>query len=368
MPVPAVPRRAGPPRKKGSAKSPSPVPTPPIGGLDKELTSEQAPSDAAVAPVLEADISREDDKPAAVQDEPQAEPEAVAQHDEPPAAQEERQAEVEVASNKEHTPTNEKGSPPAPSADDVVATSTHPGEGAALKDSPDTVVLPGASLPDEATEDLPKAASNAKLPDSEEKQVEDVFYEAVEEVSTSTPPAAAAPTLPVPGPKSLEPAATAASTAPATDTSTSPIFPSSPPPIAAHSPVASPATVVSPKFSVEPDSESAAPAEEEDDEATRRKRIAERVAKMGGLNPFGAQPRPPPERKASTGSGLEVGTRPIPESKFTGISGVDAKSPATPFTDIERASPKLALGQDEGASTEMKRRDKEVKEDLEHGN
>ncbi|THH18365.1 hypothetical protein EW146_g2598 [Bondarzewia mesenterica] len=39
----------------------------------------------------------------------------------------------------------------------------------------------------------------------------------------------------------------------------------------------------------------AEPAEEEKDEATRRKRIAERVAKMGGFNPFSA----PPQRKGS---------------------------------------------------------------------
>lgn len=345
MPVPAVPRRAGPPRKKGSAKSPSPAPTPPIGGLDKELTSEQAPSDDAVAPAAEANVSHEDETPAAVQDEPHPVPEAAAQHEEPPAVHEEHQTEAEGALT-EDTPANEKGSPHTPSADGAAATSTH-------------------SLPDEATEDLHKAASKAKLPDSEEKQVEDIFYEAVEEVPASPPVAAAAATSLVP--KSPELAATASPTALVKDASTSPVLPSLPPPVTALSPVASPTAAISPKASVEPDSEPTAPAEEEEDEAARRKRIAERMAKMGGLNPFGAPTRPP-ERKTSTGSGLEVGARPITESKSTGILGAEAKSPATPFTDVERASPKLVAGQDEGALKEMRKRDEEVEEDLEHGN
>lgn len=200
MPVPAGPRRAGPPRKKAAAKSPSPHPV-----VDSEIT--QSP---AATPLLGDDV----------------------------------QAQEAVEAVQESKDIEEEGS-----REPEIVGSQH-------------------------AEELATSAEKVSETTEDELYHEDEPDQPVEEDSTVTHDE------PVEKPEPEVPALPEASSEPVTEEEQ---------------------VTAEPEHVEEPASEEPQ-AEEEEDEAARRKRIAERLAKSGGYNPFSGLPpvRQPSQRSVSS--------------------------------------------------------------------
>ncbi|TCD68515.1 hypothetical protein EIP91_010571 [Steccherinum ochraceum] len=200
MPVPAGPRRAGPPRKKAAAKSPSPHPV-----VDSEIT--QSP---AATPLLGDDV----------------------------------QAQEAVEAVQESKDTEEEGS-----REPEIVGSQHAEE-----------LATSAEKVSDATEDEP---SHEDEPDQPVEEDTPVTHEEPAEKPEPEVPA---------------------------------------PPEVSSEPVTEEEQVTAEPEHVEEPTTEEPQAEEEEDEAARRKRIAERLAKSGGYNPFSGLPpvRQPSQRSVSS--------------------------------------------------------------------
>lgn len=232
MPAPAMPKRAGPPRKK-AAKSPSPVPPPQV--LDASIVE----SPEAV-PVLGAEAG----SIKAVEAEKESKEIEDAGSREPELKKEEAEALIEGKHEED--------------------TEAKPSSGSVEEAKPDEVIKSEPLKADEVLEEATKEEDKEPSPPAR-RQTEDDYEE----------PKRVASVPEVEGKDDSHPIVT------------------EPEEAATHEGDEKPA---------EP-----APEAEDDDEEARRKRIAERVAKMGGFNPFSG---PPPVRRPSGQSSTEV-TSPV---------------------------------------------------------
>lgn len=334
MPVPAAPRRAGPPRKK-AAKPATPA-TPILG----EGTVESPASTPALEPttvssdvvavdnVIKAEAGDREEEIGEVSKAAVEPP--ISESDVPPKIEREEisepgKSEVErsnVTSPKEEIDeviklddevSNEELTPPPVTTDPIVVEET-----------------------EEETAIEPVHTSATKNEDSQDSLITDTSAETSKPEPTTIDPVAS-PDLPV---EKLEESSSL----------------KTPEPESSHEESSPSETVVASeapeKTTVE---EPAAQAEDEDEdeeaEAARRKRVAERLAKMGGINPFAPPQRKPsvsseeaqpsavsPIQKRASISRESVGSPPPPPQRKPSVSSEEQQSSATSPTIQKRAS------------------------------
>lgn len=328
MPVPTAPRRAAPPRKKASAKSPSPAPTPTIADVGAEPKPEAPAQDEVSEPASTKDAQStplpEEVKPEI--DAQETDPQGA--HIEPsPTAKPPFDEDMPSEAKPTSTTESAKASPLPVSAPETPA---------------DAPILPGASHPDEVTEGLshtPEADKPASHTDAD-----------AEQNLTAAPSDATLISEHEPAPPPTSP--------PTTSARERLVSPPSSPPATTAPPAAFLPAVVSPKDEATGGSE---PLAEEEDEEARRRRIAERMAKMGGLNPFGGPPRAAPERKGSASSMGELAVQSLSLSKPTVSADLQGATPVIPQL---RSSPKSS-GEDWGKVHDP---EEEEASEAKHGN
>ncbi|KAI0070244.1 hypothetical protein K474DRAFT_880491 [Panus rudis PR-1116 ss-1] len=287
MPVPSVPRRAAPPRRK-TPKSPSPAPAPPPAALQEvEEAAKVAEETAVPTPALkeedgvedkdsEGEIKKEEEE----KEQPKSEPEGQEAVPVPAPAEAEVKSKVEEDVDKAPVDSHEAKD----SALDVDEPAVVP-EKVEDKTTHEPEIADAPAQSHSAKEELPEEEETEETKDTKESEVaylKDDSVDVKQPAVTDEPAALDEPT--------------------AKDHVTQ---------LKEHDPE---------REESEPEEEHAVAQEEhsekveesavgggededEDDEAARRKRIAERVAKMGGFNPFaGGAPPPPPVRKPSSSS------------------------------------------------------------------
>jgi hypothetical protein len=352
----ANPRRAAPPRRR-AAKSPAPATSSDAAAPPTE------PASLATAPeseVSEPAAKTSTDAAAAEPTEaPTAQPES---HAEPTPVQEVAET---VSHDSEPTATvgqhDQKATEEGPASTGEVAHKDIPREDASdvAEPAPAESAPPAANA--EGDHEDQHEGEHAVPPSQSMVDHESALAPSAAEVEHDSAPtpstAAAEPAVIPPSTASDEPKVVTASTAPVESEiaplSAAPIEPEVGP--VSHAPDALstspsepkgiPASQVTepkpePELEVEAQPQPTAEPEEEEDEAARRKRIAERLAKMGGVNPFGG-PRPVVSPSASRSNSTNV----LSEPAAPQVASEDPKPVET--SPIAPAPPAVTASEDE---------------------
>lgn len=283
MPLPAAPRRAAPPRRK-PAKSPSPAPPaasiaestqePPSEVLSEETPSIAVAPDAATAQP-EGGSGKTDDAESVAAD--QNAGEETGTPEVPAVEAEEPQVEAKAETDKIETEEVQESSLEQPLAHEVANETT--------SDEPADSTKPTGEVEDSDLAQTPDDAVQPASPETE-KPVLSVHQEDI---------------IPGPATEVAHPQNEVAELEADPEPIAGAEVPAHREPV--QEPESAPAEVTPTELETVEEPSAAmetTPVEEEDDEAARRQRVAARLAKMGGFNPFGGGV--PPTRSSTMSS------------------------------------------------------------------